>query len=380
MSRRLSTRLLHGEEPLVDGAVVAPIFQSATFIEEEGRSYEDIRYARLSNTPNHTGVQRKLAAATGMSDALVTASGMAAISAALLSVVSAGDEVLAQRGLYGGTHGLLTSLLPRLGITVTFVDDHEEAWSRALTDRTRVFYCEALTNPLLAIADLPGIAAFSREHGLVSIIDNTFAGPVLFRPQELDFDVEVHSATKSLNGHSDICAGVVAGSASRVSAARHTLNLLGGSLDPHAAWLLERGLKTLPMRVRAACAGARTLATLLADHPAVTRVFHPALPEHPSHERCSEWFDDTGAMVAFELCGGTEAAQRVLGALEIPVHAPSLGGVETLVTQPARSSHASMPPEWRRATGIADGLVRVAVGIEDPEDLAADFLQALERA
>jgi cystathionine beta-lyase/cystathionine gamma-synthase len=380
VSRRLSTRLLHGTEPPVQGAVVGPIFQSATFLEEDGRPYEDIRYARLSNTPNHSAVQAKLAAAMGMPSALVTSSGMAAISATLLSTLSAGDELLAQRGLYGGTHQLFTGLFPRLGITVTFVDDHEEAWSAALTERTRAFYCEALTNPLLAIADLPGIAAFAREHQLVSIVDNTFAGPVLFRAAEFGFDLELHSATKSLNGHSDICAGVVAGSDERVREVRRTLNLLGGSLDPHAAWLLERGLKTLPLRVRAACAGARSLAALLAEHPAVTRVYHPSLPEHPSHERCTEWFDDAGAMLAFELAGGAESADRVLAALEIPMHAPSLGGVETLVTRPARSSHASMPAEWRRATGVTDGLVRIAVGVEHPEDLAADFLQALEHA
>ncbi|TNE89091.1 MAG: PLP-dependent transferase [Deltaproteobacteria bacterium] len=380
MSRRLSTRLLHSGEPLVEGAVVPPIFQSATFAEEEGRSYDDIRYARLSNTPTHTGLHKKLAAATGYDDALVTASGMAAISAALLSVLSAGDELLAQRGLYGGTHSLFTKLFPRLGIQVHFVDDHEEAWREALTDKTKAFYCEALTNPLLSIADLPGIAAFARENGLVSVIDNTFAGPAIFRPAELGFDLEVHSATKSLNGHSDLCAGVVAGDAAHVLEARRTLNLLGGSLDPHAAWLLERGMKTLPLRVRAASAGARKLAELLADHPEVARVYYPSLTEHPSHERCAEWFDDTGAMLAFELVGGAEAAMAVVSALEIPILAPSLGGVETLITLPAQSSHASMPAEWRRATGIADGLVRVAVGIEDPEDLAADFLQALERA
>lgn len=377
---RPDTLLVHAGEPRprAGGAVTMPIYQSSTFEETEARGYHDIRYARLSNTPTHDVLHSKLAALEGAEAALATASGMAAVSASLFSILRAGDHVLAQEGVYGGTHDLMTRDLPRLGIEVTFVPGEDPAaWSRAATARTRVFYVESMTNPLVRIADLPAAAAFARERGIVSIIDNTFATPLALRPLRHGFDLVVHSATKYLNGHSDLIAGAVMGSAARVRDAKRTLDHLGGSLDPHACFLLQRGLKTLGVRFRQQCATAVQVARFLEAHPAVARVNHPSLPSHPQHARARELFAHLGAMLSFEPRGGLEAAERMFSRLTLPLHAPSLGGPETLVTRPAASSHAGLAPEDRARFGISDALVRVSIGLEAPEDLIEDFEKAL---
>ena len=377
---RPDTLLIHAGEPRPrdGGAVAMPIYQSSTFEETEARGYHDIRYARLSNTPSHEALHRKLAALEEAEAALATASGMAAISASLLSVLRTGDHVIAQEGLYGGTHDLLTRDLPRLGIAVTFVPgDDPAAWRAAATPRTRVFYVEALTNPLLRVGDLPAAAAFARERDIVSIIDNTFATPLALRPLRRGFDLVVHSATKYLNGHSDLIAGAVMGPAARVREVKRTLDHLGGSLDPHACFLLQRGLKTLGVRYRQQCATSLAVARSLENHPAVARVNHPGLPSHPQHARARELFAYFGAMLSFEPKGGTEAAERMFSRLTIPLHAPSLGGPETLVTRPAASSHVGLSPEERARIGISDALVRVSIGLEAPEDLIEDFDGAL---
>lgn len=374
------TLLVHAGEPRprTNGAVVTPIYQSSTFEETEARGYHDIRYARLSNTPTHDVLHAKLAALEGAEAALATASGMAAVSAALFSTLRAGDHLLAQEGLYGGTHDLVVHDLAGLGITHTFVPgDDPAAWERALTPRTRAFYLESLTNPLLRVADLPAAVAFARARGLVSIVDNTFATPLGYRPLRQGFDLVVHSATKYLNGHSDLIAGALMGSAERVRAAKRKLDHLGGSLDPHACFLLQRGMKTLGVRFRQQCATALQVAQFLEGHAAVARVNHPGLPSHPHHARARELFAHFGAMLSFELRGGAEAAERMFTRLSLPLHAPSLGGPETLVTRPAASSHAGLSPEERAHIGIADGLVRVSIGLEAPEDLIEDFGRAL---
>ncbi|TMA77139.1 MAG: aminotransferase class I/II-fold pyridoxal phosphate-dependent enzyme [Deltaproteobacteria bacterium] len=377
---RPDTLLVHAGEPRPrdGGAVAMPIYQSSTFEETEARGYHDIRYARLSNTPTHEALHAKLAALEEAEAALATASGMAAVSAALLSVLRAGDHVVAQDGLYGGTHDLLTRDLPRLGITVTFVSgDDPAAWRAAATPKTRVFYVEALTNPLLRVADLPAAAAFARERDLVSIIDNTFATPLAFRPLRHRFDLVLHSATKYLNGHSDVIAGAVMGSAARVREVKRTLDHLGGSLDPHACFLLQRGLKTLGVRYRQQCATSLAVAKFLEKQRAVARVNHPGLESHPQHSRARELFAHFGGMLSFELKGGADAAERMFSELKIPLHAPSLGGPETLVTRPAASSHVGLTAEERARIGISDGLVRVSIGLEAAEDLMEDFAQAL---
>ena len=377
---KTDTLLVHAGEPRPrdGGAVAMPIYQSSTFEETEGRDYHDIRYARLSNTPSHEALHGKLAALEGAEAALATASGMAAVSAAFLSTLRSGDHLLAQEGLYGGTHDLIAHDLPRLGIEHTFVPgDDPAAWERALTPRTRAFYLESMTNPLVRVADLPAAPSFARARGLVAIIDNTFATPLGFSPLRRGFDLVVHSATKYLNGHSDLIAGALMGSAQRIRAAKNTLDHLGGSLDPHACFLLQRGLKTLGVRFRQQCATSIAVARFLEGHPAVARVNHLGLPSHPDHARARELFGCFAAMMSFELRGGAAAAGKMFERLTLPLHAPSLGGPETLLTRPAASSHVGLSPEERARLGIRDGLVRVSIGLEDAEDLIEDFGRAL---
>lgn len=377
---RIETRLVHeGEErDAHGGAVVLPVYQTAMFRTADETGYHDVGYVRLSNSPNHRALGRKLASLENGEAALVTASGMAAISTTLLSVLSAGDHVLAQDCLYGGTHSFIAGDLKRFGIGHDFIDaDDPDSWKRRLRPRTRAIYVETMTNPTLQVADLDAVAAFGREHGLVSIIDNTFATPINFRPLEHGFDLAVHSCTKYLNGHSDTAAGAVIGGGENVERIRLLLNHLGGSLDPHACFLLHRGLKTLALRVRQQAGSALALAGHLEAHHAVTRVNYPGLESHPQHARARELFDGFGGMLSFELSGGRPAADRFVEKTTIPVFAPSLGGPETLLTFPARTSHASLGPEERARLGITDGLIRVSAGIENTDDLIADFDRAL---
>jgi len=378
---RLETLLVHAGEPQprIAGAVAMPVFQSSTFVEQGDRGYHDIAYARLSNTPNHLALHAKLAALEGAEAAVATSSGMSAISTALLSLLGAGDHLLAQDTLYGGTHDLFTRDLPRLGVEVTFVDPQApRSWESQVKRNTRAVYFETLTNPLLQVADLEAAATFARGHGLVALIDNTFATPIGFRPLEHGFDLALHSATKYLNGHSDLIAGAVMGSAARIEAVKHKLDHLGGSLDPHACFLLHRGLKTLALRFRQQSDTALRIARFLSDQPAVARVNHPGLSSHPQHDRARRLFPaGMGGMLSFELRGGRDAAEALLRRVRIPLHAPSLGGPETLLTRPAATSHSGLTAEARRALGISDGLVRMSVGLEAADDLLEDLAQAL---
>jgi len=377
---RIETRLIHaGEpEPRIEGAVSLPIFQTAQFLYGGEGSYNDIRYIRLNNTPNHDALARKLASLEGAETALVTSSGMAAITTSLLTVLSAGDHLLIQDSLYGGTHDFVTQDLGGFGIAATFIDaDDPASWESKRTPKTRALYVETMSNPTLRVGDLEAAAAFARRHGLVSLIDNTFASPMNFRPVEHGFDLSLHSCTKYLNGHSDIVAGAAIGSKDLIERVRHKLNHLGGSLDPHACSLLWRGMKTLAVRMRQHQENALALARMLEAHAAVAAVNYPGLASHPRHARAKELFDGFSGMLSFELKGGLDAAQRFLDALTIPLIAPSLGCVETLVTLPAVTSHSGMTPEERRRIGITDGLMRVSVGIEGTDDLVDDFRQAL---
>ena len=379
---RVETKLVHAGEPRprVRGAIAMPIFQSSTFeASADPTDYHDIRYIRLNNTPNHEVLNGKLAALEGTERALVTASGMAAISSVLLSLVGAGDHILAHDGLYGGTYDLITKDLPKLGITSSFVDAGKpDTWAAAVTPKTRVFYVETITNPLLRVLALDEVVAFARANNLVTIIDNTIATPIQFRPAERGFDLIVHSASKYLNGHSDIVAGVIAGRGELVDRAKHLLDHLGGTLDPHACFLLGRGLRTLALRVRYQAASALEVAKFLANHRAVARVHYPGLPSHPDHARAQALLDGgSGGMLGFELAGGAAAADALFTRLALAVNAPSLGGPETLVTRPAASSHAGLTPEERRRQGIGDALIRVSIGLESPADLIEDFAAAL---
>ncbi len=375
---KLETMLIHAGEPRIAGSVTMPIFQSSTFENKDKAGYHDIRYGRLSNTPSHDALHQKLAAAEGAEAALATSSGMAAISTTLLSLLRAGDHLIAQDSLYGGTHDLLTHDLPALGIEVTRVSgDDAGSWEKARRPRTKAFYCEAISNPLVRVADLEGIVAFARKHSLVSVIDNTFATPMGFRPIDRGFDLAVHSATKYLNGHSDLIAGAAMGSRALIEKVKHKLDHLGGSLDAHACFLLQRGLKTLAVRFRQQSQTASELARFLERHPAVSRVYHPSLESHPDYVRARKLLAFPGAMLSFELRDAARVP-RLFERMTLPIKAPSLGGCETLITQPAQTSHAGLSPSERQSIGITDGVLRLSVGLEAAEDLIADFTQALE--
>jgi cystathionine beta-lyase/cystathionine gamma-synthase len=379
-SQLIDTKLIHSGEPspLIEGAVSMPIFQSATFEYRGEQDYHALRYIRLNNTPNHEVVHQKLAAVENAEAAVVTSSGMAAISTALLALLGAGDHLLAQNCLYGGTHSLLLGEFPRFGIEVDFIDGNRpEDWERMLTPRTKAIYVEAITNPLIDVADLRAVVEFARAHRLISMIDNTFASPINFRPAEWGFDLSLHSCTKYLNGHSDIVAGAVIGRAVLIDQINRKLGHFGGSLDPHACFLLHRGMKTLAVRVRHQNDSAMKLAHFLQAHEAVMAVNYPGLERHQNHQRACELFDGFGGMVSFELHGGVDAAEKFISALILPISAPSLGGVESLITRPATTSHSGMTADERRRAGIAEHLIRLSVGLEAIDDLVNDIAHAL---
>ncbi len=380
-TRRLATRAVHaGEpEPRIEGALSIPIFQSSTFETAGETDYHAVRYVRCNNTPNHHSLHAKLASLEAGEAAVVASSGMAAITTTLLTLLSHGDHLLALEGLYGGTHTFVTRDLAEYGIGHDLMDGNRpETWSALLKPSTRAIYVETITNPLMQVPDLEQVVRFARKHGLVSIIDSTFATPVNYRPLESGFDLVVHSGTKYLNGHSDLAAGAVIGSGELVRRVTHKLNHLGGVLDPHACFLLQRGIKTLVLRVGRQNENTLALAHFLAAHPAVDAVNYPGLETHAQHGRARKLFSGFGGMLSFEARGGIEAADRLLGRLRIPKSAPSLGGVETLITRPVTTSHAGVPAKERIRMGISDSLVRVSVGIEDPGDLLEDFEQGLE--
>ena len=377
----IETKLIHaGEpEPLIAGAVTAPIFQSSTFEADGTGNYHDLKYIRLSNTPTHEAIHRKLAALENAEAALVAGSGMAAISATLLTVLSKRGHLLAQNCLYGGTYDLLTQDFPEMGIETSFIDANDPgSWREMIRDETRALYVETMSNPLLQVSDLRAAVEFARRHKLISIIDNTFASPINFRPAELGFDLSLHSATKYLNGHTDIVAGAVIGRRDLVKSITHKLNHLGGALDPHACFLLNRGLKTLAVRVRYQCESALKIARYLEQQPKVSKVNYPGLESHPNHVLACEMFDGFGGVLSFELEGGLKAAEKFIANASIPICAPSLGGIETLITRPATTSHSGMSPEDRAAAGISDALIRLSVGLETTDDLLEDFDRALQ--
>ncbi len=381
-SQSMETLAVHGGErwPGPEGSVVFPIYQSTVYSVDPGTDYHDIPYIRLSSTPSQRYLHDKLAALEGAQAAVATASGMAAMTAALLTSLRAGDHLLASDCLYGGTHDFLTGHAEDLGWRCSFVDVHRpETWAAARTPQTKVFLVETISNPLIRVGLLDQVAAFARQEGLVTVIDNTFATPVNFRPLSAGFDLCVHSATKYLGGHSDLTAGAVMGSADLVGRVRRTLNHYGGALDPHAGFLLARGIKTLALRVRAHNDNAMALAQFLAGHPRVTEVHYPGLPAHPDHGHASKLLSGFGGMLSLRLRGGEAAAQGLLDGLRLAYPAVSLGGVETLATRPAVTTHAGMRAQDRERLGITADLVRVSCGIEGQQDLIADFSQALAR-
>jgi methionine-gamma-lyase len=374
-----------GEEKFqMSGSVGTTISRTANFTfantEElklwaEGKSSAYI-YSRYGN-PTLTVAEEKIARLEGAEAAVVTASGMAAISSALLSLLKAGDEVIATQALYGGTYRLMRDIFPRMGISVRHVGTDLAGIERLVNPRTKALYIETPTNPTLRLVDLRKVAAFAKEWDLISLIDNTFASPVLQKPLEFGFDLVIHSATKYLAGHSDVIAGAVAGRNSLIKHVREMVIYLGGSMDPEAAFLLIRGMKTLDVRVKTQCATAMTVAKFLEKHPKVARVHFPGLASHPDHKLAKKQMKGFGAMLAFDMKGGLAAARRFCDRTRIFLLAASLGGAESLVLLPAYSSHYRMSENELRASGIAPGTVRVSVGLEDPTDLIEDLRQAL---
>ena len=379
---QLNTKLIHAGEPekRYGGAVSMPIFQSSTFEFGGQTDYHDLQYIRLNNTPNHIVLHEKLAALEGAEAALVTASGMAAISASLLTFLKSGDHFLAHESLYGGTHDLINKDFPDLGIECDFIDGCDpNGWEEKLRSETKLIYVETITNPLLDVLDLNAVVAFAKKNNLLSLIDNTFASPVNYRPIQNGFDLSLHSATKYLNGHTDIVAGAVIGSKELVTQVRHKLNHLGGALDPNACFLMHRGMKTLGLRMERQNFNSLEVAKFLDGHPRVAKVNHPGLESSGSYDRANELLDGTSGMVSFEIDGSVEDANLFMSHLDLFINTASLGGVESLVTRPVQTSHSGMTPEERMAAGIRDELIRLSIGIEDAEDLIGDLGQALKK-
>lgn len=375
-----ATLAIHGgrEHPTVGAPVVAPLVQSVNHVLPVG-SPEGVLYTRYANTPNAVAVQRRLALLEGAEASLVLASGMGATACTMLALLRPGDHLVTSQWIYGGTRRLFEQELPALGVTVTEVDpESPRLWRRALTPQTRAIFLESPVNPTTRVLDLRPISALAREAGLALVVDSTFASPVNFRPLEHGADVVIHSATKYLNGHHDILAGVVCGSESVVDEVRQKMMVWGQAPDPFALWLLERGLKTLDVRVRRQNANAQAVADWAAQHPRIARVHYPGLPTHPDHALAREQLDGFGGMLAIELAEGGDATPAVLSRLRLITHAPSLGGVDSLVSEPRYTSHAHMTSEARAAIGIPDGFLRLSIGLEDPADLIADLAQALE--
>ena len=341
----------------------------------EGKSSAYI-YTRYGN-PTLAIAEGKIAALEGAEAAIVAASGMAAISSALLSILKAGDEVIATRALYGGSYRLMRDIFPRMGVVVRHVETDLAGIERLVNPRTRALYIETPTNPTLGLVDLQKAVSFAKEWDLLSLVDNTFATPVLQKPIKMGFDLVVHSATKYLAGHSDVIAGVAVGSHSLIEEIRDMIICLGGSMDPEAAFLLIRGMKTLEVRVPRQCQTALRVARYLEKHPKVARVHYPGLPSHPDHKLAKRQMKGFGAMMAFDLKGGLTAARRFCDRTRVFLLAASLGGVESLVVLPIYSSHYRMSAAELRAAGVEPGTVRVSVGLEDAADLIEDLRQAL---
>ena len=379
-ARRLgiSTVAVHGAATRrPDWAPVAPpIFQSSTFTNPVG-SEEEILYSRYGTNPTQVALAKKYALLEGTEDALFVASGSGATALAHLAILRPGDHLLSSEWIYGGTRQLFDQEFARLGIEVSYVrPDRVREWRKSMRKTTRAIFIETPTNPLLRVIDVRPVAALARDSGLALLVDATFASPVNCRPAELGADVVITSATKYLNGHSDVIAGAVAGSTPFIEEVRRLMRMWGQSIDPHAAWLVDRGLRTLAVRMERHNANGLAVARWAEKQRWITKVHYPGLDSHPDHEIATELLSGYGGMVGLELRGGPEAAMRLLSRLNLIIHAPSLAGVESLVSEPRLTSHRELSPAERERLGIPDGFLRLSCGIEDAEDIIADLEQA----
>ncbi len=382
-----STKAVHGGEKPDKRSVVTPIYETSVFaftntkelIDVISEKAEGYIYTRFDN-PTLRAVERKIAILEGSEDAAAFSSGMAAITTTLLTLVSKGDHVVASRDLYGGTLTFFQEMLPQFGIEVSLVDAADISQVKeAIKKNTRVVYAETPTNPTLKIVDLPRLAALAKKHGITTVIDSTLATPYNLTPIKFDIDIVVHSATKYLGGHNDITAGIVCSSKEFIQKLKKTRKILGGTLDPMAAWLLLRGLKTLALRMERHNQNGMQIAQFLEKHPKIAKVYYPGLPSHPQHSLAKKQMRGYGGVVSFEIKGDFEKTVQFVESLKLCLLAASLGGTETLATQPTTSSHYFITPEQRQKLGITDQLVRLALGIEDPEDIIADLKQALNK-
>lgn len=385
--RRPATLCVHGDERIGEPRrpLAPPLVRASTFVLDEqayalraaGKLDEALCYSREHN-PTVGAVERKLARLEGAERALLCASGQAALHALLLSTLERGEHVLAARELYGGTLSLLGELLPKLGVECTLVPLAElDAWRAAARGSTRLLLAESLSNPTLLAADVPALAELARARGARLAIDATFATPLVQRPLELGAHAVWHSATKFLGGHSDLVAGLLCGDAALLERAHGWRTKTGGCLDAEPAWLLERGLATLPLRMHAQQQNALVIAHFLSAHPRVRRVLHPSLEGHPTRAVAQRVLRGYGGLVSFEHAAGDAGAQACVRRLALFAEAASLGGVHSLASLPARMSHVALSAEQRRAAGIEPGLVRLSIGIEDESDLIDDLMQAL---
>lgn len=364
--------------PAAGAPVVLPVVQSATFFGGTGEPASELLYSRYGNNPNQALVGEKMAALEGTEEGLLLSSGMSAITMTILAALPKGGHVVCSRHLYGATRALLEDELPKRGITTTLIDPESRAdWEGALTPQTGLLFLEVPTNPTLRVFDPRVPAEIARDREILLAIDATFASPVNVRFAELGVGAVIHSATKYLGGHSDLVAGVVSGSSELIERVRGMMKLYGPAPDPHMAWLLDRGLKTLQIRVAQHNQNAMELAHWFVGRQGVTKVHYPGLPGHPDHRLASEIMDGFGGMLSIEIDGGGGAADAFAAGLELALLAPSLGGVETLVSQPRHTSHIHFSEAMRADLGIPDGFVRISVGLEDVEDLKADFGRAL---
>lgn len=383
----LQTRVLHGASHLnKTHALSAPIWQTTSFVADSPEAYAEIAgsshpsefYTRYGN-PTHERVEHTLAQLEGGEAALVTSSGMGAITLAVMSQVRTGDHIVAQSDLYAGARALLRDFAPRWGVETTFVDQTKaEEFEAAIRPNTRLIYLESPSNPLLRLTDLKAVTSIAKERGITTVIDNTFATPVNQRPLELGVDIVIHSATKYLGGHHDLTAGAVVSTGAFIKQAWKLGVVFGSVLSPFDAWLLMRGMRTLALRVERHNQNALSLAQFLESHPKVARVNYPGLESHPQHKLARQQMQGFTGMLSFELEGGTAEAERFVSRLKLPIYTGSLGGVETLIVRPAAMWSHQLTPEQRKLTGISETLFRLSVGLEDERDLIKDFKQALE--
>jgi len=388
--RSFSTKAIHGQAlPPVDQETPSvPIFQTSTFRFDTSDAFAETihfrrpgyTYTRGYGNPTLLAFERVMAELEGTEAALSFASGMAAIHTVATTLAQRGDTVVATSELYGGTYSLFAHVLPRYGVNVRFVDGHDFDAVRAALPGAAFLYVETIANPNVGVCDLQALGAIASEAGVPSVVDNTFASPYLCNPVAFGFDYVLHSATKYIGGHNDLIGGIVCTSMQRLAALRATVIETGGTLAPLEAWLSMRGLSTLELRMERHCRSALELTTWLEGHPKVQRVHYPGLASHPQHELARLLLPrGFGGMAAFEVVGGVDAGQRFCDSLELVWVAASLGGIHTLVCHAASTTHRQLDAEARRAAGIADGLIRLSVGLEDVDDLVGDIDRALEK-